>query len=194
MPLFLLPLLHPLIEKNPYFCKYIGLERQALQNSRLERIEAPREILENVFLLADIGNKHALPEGNTFLLEKTENGLQRDRFVHELIMVIREPDGLVLFTGCGHRGIANMMDTVLRHFGGERLKGIVGGFHLALQPGKPSMAGSREDIIALARQCRAAGVDKVLTGHCTGDRACAIFKEELGERAGRLSTGFRCSL
>ena len=39
-------------------------------------------------------------------------GLQPDGFTHELIMVVREAGGRTLFTGCGHRGIVNMIETV----------------------------------------------------------------------------------
>ena len=65
---------------------------------------------------------------------------------------------------------------------------------LSLQPGKPDIAGTREDIVGIARKFREADVEKVITGHCTGKDACAILHEELGEHFFMLKTGSKHSV
>ena len=97
---------------------------QAL-GERVEVISGIREILADVFLLTEIKAQHPVPEGNKYLLEKLATGMHRDPFNHELIMVIKESDGLTLFTGCGHRGIVNMVETVQESFPRERIKAVV---------------------------------------------------------------------
>ncbi len=196
VPLLLEPLLSPVTKRSTLFCRYIGLNRAVLEQAgqRLIAVQGAIEILADVSLLTDIGRARQTPPGNRYLLEQREDGLHEDPFRHELIMVIRDIDGLVLFTGCGHRGIQNMAETVQHHFPGEKIKAVVGGFHLSLQPGKPGIAGTREDIAAIARLFNEAGVDRVITGHCTGDEACSILAEEMGERFSRLATGLRYTI
>lgn len=195
-PRFLQPLLTPLVDRNPRFCRYIGLDADSLQRAagRLQVVEAQWEILPGIFLLTDIAVTHPLAEGNNYLLEKTVTGVCPDAFGHELIMVVREEDGLCLFTGCGHRGIVNMLESVEHHFPGEQIKAVTGGFHLALRPGKPGIAGSRDDIIGIGEKFHRLGIKRVITGHCTGKEACEILREVLGDNLEYLSTGSKHSV
>lgn len=188
------PFFYPLIKHSKWFSRYIGLEKSALAENedRFIYIEGCLEIMKDIYLLQEVENRYPLAEGNKYLLEKKDGKLQQDGFDHELIMVIREPDGIVLFTGCGHGGIVNMIKTVQHRFIKEKIKAVVGGFHLSLQPGKPAIAGSIEDIEFIAREIERAGVAKVITGHCTGDDACAILRDKLGEKFTTFSTGFSC--
>lgn len=173
--------------------KDIGLDKAALLplRNRLHVVTEKVEIARDVFLLPNSVNNHLQPEANRFLYARTTRGIHHDEFAHELIMVIREQDGLVLFTGCGHSGIRNMVESVVLAFPGEKLKGIIGGFHLACKPGSHRIAGSREDIERLANSFMQHGVDHVISGHCTGDEACSILRDCLGKRFSQLKTGSR---
>lgn len=184
-------LVYPIIATNPHFCRYVGLDKEVVSSlkDRHRVVTTRTEILANVFLLTQLKNSYPRPEGNKYLLEKTAAGMQQDSFDHELIMVIREDDGLTIFTGCGHRGIVNMLATVQASFGGEEIKAVIGGFHLARQPGKPYLAGSRQDVAEIATRFKEAGVTRVITGHCTGDGACGVLREELADRLSVMSTG-----
>ena len=162
LPLSLQPLFLPVLTKLKVLSRYIGIDGSVVQevSGRIEVVSGIQEILPDVFLLGNIKMKHPNAEGNKYLLENSASGMHRDPFEHELIMVIREADGLTLFTGCGHRGIINMVEAVEENFQGERIKAVIGGFHLALQPGKPRIAGTREDIIGIARKLKNANVEK----------------------------------
>ena len=41
----------------------------------------------------------------------------------------------------------------------------------------------------LGKKIRETGIEYVCTGHCTGGKAYAVLKEELGERLHRLQVG-----
>ncbi len=41
----------------------------------------------------------------------------------------------------------------------------------------------------MAQRIKDTGIKKVITGHCTGDEAFAILKEELGEIVEQMYTG-----
>lgn len=191
MPPFIQPVLYPLVRKSLSFCKYVGLDKEIISQNpdRFVVVEDNMEVADNVYLLPTIEQTVPIPFGNRFLFEKKMETLQPDSFVHELIMVIREEDGLALFTGCGHLGIVNMVNTVEHYFSNDKIKAVIGGFHLALQPGKSAIAGKREDIVAIAQHFRDRGITYVLSGHCTGDDACDILQEEMGQRFSRLNTG-----
>lgn len=193
LPVFLENIAHSMIGTHRSFCRYIGLEQAVLNNyaDRFTAVDGLTEILDDVFLVSDIVKNYSLAEGNKYLLQERDGKLEKDNFDHELILVVREPNGLVLLTGCGHSGILNMVQTVEDAFKGEHVKAVVGGFHLALQAGKPRIAGTRDDIIHIAETLLQRGVNKVITGHCTGTDACSILKQELGERFEALTTGSR---
>jgi len=196
IPYFLEPLLYPMVARKTAFSKYIGIDRAVFthHSDRLITIEDTQEILQNVFLLTNINVFHPRADGNKYLLEKDAEGLRCDSFSHELIMVIREADGLVLFTGCGHNGILNMLATVQKNFKNVPIKAVIGGFHLAQRPGRPGIAGKREDIAFIAHELLRYGVEKVVTGHCTGRDAGMILHEEMGEKLTIFSTGYSCNL
>ena len=184
-------LLYPIIATNRHFCRYVGIDKEVLSTlkDRHRVISARKEILPDVFLLKQSKNSYPRPEGNKYLLEKTAAGMRQDSFEHELIMVIRETDGLSIFTGCGHGGIVNMVDTVQTSFTGEPIKAVIGGFHLALQPGKPTLAGSRQDVVNIASRLKEAGVARVISGHCTGEEACGVLLEEMADKFSVMTTG-----
>ena len=70
----------------------------------------------------------------------------------------------------------------------------MGGFHLALQPGKPAIAGQPEEIEFIGAEMIRTGVKQVYTGHCTGEAAYAILKKVMGRTLCRLHTGARLSI
>ena len=62
----------------------------------------------------------------------------------------------------------------------------IGGFHLCHTPD--------EGVRALADRIRKTGIERIYTGHCTGDRAFEILKEELADQACQLYTGMEIQI
>jgi len=81
-------------------------------------VDAFTEVSPDVSILTEIGKPCLQPKGNRHLFVRRGNTCSLDSFEHELIMVVRETGGLVVFTGCSHRGILNMVDAVSRQFDG----------------------------------------------------------------------------
>jgi 7,8-dihydropterin-6-yl-methyl-4-(beta-D-ribofuranosyl)aminobenzene 5'-phosphate synthase len=48
---------------------------------------------------------------------------------------------------------------------------------------------SEEDIRTLAVRTKETGIQKIITGHCTGDEAFVMLKEELGDIVEQMYTG-----
>ncbi|SDO56895.1 MBL fold metallo-hydrolase [Desulforhopalus singaporensis] len=173
--------------------KYIGLDRDIMDHhrQRFEFVGGPTEILPDVFIFPQIVDTYPKPLGNKHLYLKTEGRLSPDEFSHEIVMAIKENEKLVIFTGCSHNGILNMIDTVAREFEGVPIKAVVGGFHLVASPPFHFMAGTRKDIEKLGKSVLDYPVEVTFTGHCTGKKAFSILKSVMGDRLQDLRTGSR---
>ena len=112
---------------------------------------------------------------------KKDGRYMPDSFQHELIMVVREEKGLVIFTGCAHKGILNIIDAVKRHFKNETIRSIFGGFHL--------MAERKRDVRSIGKELGKYCIGRVYTGHCTGRKAASLLKEVMGEKLVYFATG-----
>ena len=54
---------------------------------------------------------------------------------------------------------------------------------------KPSALSTEEEVVETAQELKGLGVEKIYTGHCTGNIAFRILKKELGEMVHALGTG-----
>ncbi len=171
----------------------IGLDETLFRQhaDRFIFVDQFSEIAPDVFVLTKIEKRHATPKGNRHLFIGTGSSKRLDDFEHELILVIRRSRGLVVFTGCSHHGILNMLDAVLEHFPGHTINAIFGGFHLIDLPLINSMAGSQNDVAELGRAILKYPVEKVYTGHCTSIKAYRILREVMGAKLEYFATGDR---
>ncbi|MDZ5001118.1 hypothetical protein GNF79_19055 [Clostridium perfringens] len=58
---------------------------------------------------------------------------------------------------------------------------MIGGFHL--------YNASHEEVKAFANRVKDTGIEKVYTGHCTGEKSYQILKEQLGEKLEQFKVG-----
>ncbi|MEK6265985.1 MAG: MBL fold metallo-hydrolase, partial [Clostridium sp.] len=120
---------------------------------------------------------------------KTEKGFATDDFQHEQSLVFDLENGLVILNSCCHGGGDNIIEEVMETFHGKEVLAIIGGFHLMGNIGTKSMRGKPEDVRALGKRLYDLNVNHIYTGHCTGNPAYKILKENLGERLQYFSTG-----
>jgi 7,8-dihydropterin-6-yl-methyl-4-(beta-D-ribofuranosyl)aminobenzene 5'-phosphate synthase len=80
--------------------KLVGLDRMSFQKhtGRFVFVDAFTEIAPDVFILVEIGNPYPQPKGNRYLFVRDGDAYRLDSFEHELVMVVREKEGLVVFT------------------------------------------------------------------------------------------------
>ncbi len=177
----------------PFVNKYVGLDKTLLVDypERFSIVDKPLEVLPNVFIFPHILVKYPKPVGNSRIMVRRDGKLFPDDFSHEIVLSIKEKDHLVIFTGCSHNGILNMVDTVAAEFKGVPIKAIIGGFHLVSLPPFNSLAGSREEVERLGKTVLEYPIDQTFTGHCTGTKAFAVLKGVMGDRITDLVTGSR---
>ncbi|RLE25301.1 MAG: MBL fold metallo-hydrolase [Acidobacteria bacterium] len=171
--------------------RFIGIDVDLLerQADRFVLIEEPLEINPGVVLLTNLSGTHPRPKGNDYLWVERDGRLIHDPFDHELEMVIKEEDGMTVFTGCSHSGVLNMVDAAIARFPEEPVKAVFGGFHLIGNPLLKSMAGTRSEVEAIGREMLDRNITTVFSGHCTGEKAFSVLKSVMGETLQSFSTG-----
>jgi 7,8-dihydropterin-6-yl-methyl-4-(beta-D-ribofuranosyl)aminobenzene 5'-phosphate synthase len=103
---------------------------------------------------------------------------------------VREPDGIVVFSGCSHSGILNMIEAAVEEYPDEPIKAVFGGFHLVGNPLLGTMALERAEVERLGRQIlELVPHGRIFTGHCTGRRAFAVLREVMGPALQGFPTG-----
>ena len=162
---------------------YIGIHKGWLERfaDRIRFVEGIAEIAPGITLVP-----HSTPGleriGEMAHLSVKENGKYRyDNFDHEQSLVFDTPQGLFVMNSCSHAGADNIVKEIEATFPGKKIYALLGGFHLFRYPD--------ERIRTFAERLRELNVQKIYTGHCTGDRAYGILRDVLGERAEQMHTG-----
>lgn len=173
-----------------FFKKYIGLDKELLNKNsdRIEFLNKNTEILPGIHLVTDIKTRYPVPAGSKYLFQKKNNNLLKDDFSHELMIVIEEEDGIVLISGCSHHGILNMVETAQDLFPNKKIKAVLGGFHLIGSPLLNNMGDSKAQVKKIGQKLMEYPIDKVYTGHCTGEKAYSILKEIMGDKLEYFAT------
>ncbi len=130
-------------------------------------------------------NKYPKPRANRTLYEMHGDELVLDEFRHEIVVAVGK-DELFVFTGCAHHGLLNMLQTVTNHFS-KPIRHVVGGFHLL----DGEDYETEEEIRAIAHRLKQDYQQAYFyTGHCTGDVACSVLKQEMPEHLQVFSAGY----
>ena len=168
--------------------EYIGVapELTAELADRLVRVEGKIRLAEGVWLLPHDGAERAQVGLRERMYVKKDGELTPDDFSHEQSLVFELPRGLAIFNSCSHAGASEIIGEVSRAFPGRRIYAYAGGFHLYQK--------TAEEVRAFGLRLRETGVERILTGHCTGDEAFAILKELLGERIEQFRAGLETEL
>jgi len=85
----------------------------------------------------------------------------------EQSLVINSKKGLIAMTGCAHPGIINIVKKTKEMFPKLKVYLAIGGFH--------------HPPVAVVKELRELGVEKVAPSHCTGDQVIEVFRKEYKE-------------
>ena len=93
--------------------------------------------------------------------------------LRELSLVLRTPEGLVVFVGCSHPGIETILEATRPY--GDHVHEVFGGLHLVSTP-DTAIARIAADLHDAWR------VDLIAPGHCTGEPAFDALARTFGAR------------
>ena len=96
-----------------------------------------------------------------------------DYVIDEGVLIYKSDRGLVIVTGCGHRGIVNIVRHCQKITGIDRIHALIGGFHLRCA------SRARSGTSAVLRQHQP---EKIMGCHCTGTGAGYGCRDLAGHR------------
>lgn len=181
----------PCYVKVGFFNKYIGIPKKILDDykERFQYISGKYEIEPGVWLIPHTAVGLEKRGKRAHLARKMDGKIKWDDFAHEQSLVFVCKEGVVILNSCSHAGVDQIIREVQEAFPGQKVLAMIGGFHLMGAGGVKTMGQKPNEIRELAHRIKDLGVGDLYTGHCTGDPAFAILKEELGEQLHYFSTG-----
>lgn len=105
---------------------------------------------------------------------KTEDGFSADPLNDDQTLFIKTDKGLIVISGCAHRGIINTIIRGQELTGTERIYAVIGGIHL--------VRASKHRIEQTMQEFKRLDIKKIGVSHCTGPVASAQLAHEFGER------------
>ena len=153
--------------------RYIGLDKSLKNHPRIVQV-AESLVIEKGIMMVSCNNKKKKYDFGSFGLKKeVEACLIADDFCHEQYLCIAEHGKKVVFSGCAHRGVLNIMDWLKPDI-------FVGGFHISKIKDKVALDH-------LAHALNSYNAD-YYTCHCTGQEQYLYMKQHM-PRLFYLSSG-----
>ena len=164
--------------------KYIGLDNSLRGNERLVYCDEVTRLGNGITLFANVQGTYCNPIGNRLLFGPTET--ENDSFCHEQSLVIEEGSNVVLFAGCAHRGIVNIL-----HKAEEVIEKVpthvFAGMHL-VKSGLDD-ASEKAFISTLATELQKYKDTMFYTMHCTGEEQYQKLQSLMGKQIEYLACG-----
>lgn len=147
--------------------KYIGLDMSLCGSDRFVFTDSTVSVFDNAKLYVHTEvQKRFDPLGSGLTARQTPGSEPfPDEFLHEQYLCIREGGKKVLFSGCSHRGVLNIMARFAPDV-------FIGGLHLSKVQDKNILL-SHADILSRYKT-------RIYTCHCTGEEQFAEMKKALG--------------
>lgn len=149
---------------------------------RLIYTDGPEDLNENIRLTGTVRQEEAFIPTERFYYIDDEGELVEDDMSHEQCLVIREPKGLYIFSGCSHRGAVAALNAGKSMFPGEKVAVFLAGMHL--------YSASKEDRYRVIEEIAAENLDMVMPVHCTGIEGICALKNRLGDRCEAVAAGY----
>jgi 7,8-dihydropterin-6-yl-methyl-4-(beta-D-ribofuranosyl)aminobenzene 5'-phosphate synthase len=148
---------------------------------RIIRTSGVKWLDENIAVSGTVPRIDGYEPTATFYRILEDGSVIEDNMDHEQMLVIREPEGLYVFSGRSHRGVVPAIRYAREIFGGEKIAVLVAGMHL--------YSADEEMRNKVVGQILEEEIDTVMPVHCTGINAICDLKAALGENRIVATTG-----
>lgn len=167
--------------------RYIGIDKKILSLPQVQLLHGDTKIDDELQVFTVDDRVFPLPSTNKRLRELCDGEYIQDEFHHEQNLLLTSCGKKVLFCGCAHNGILNVMETLERKFGKDMLPDLViGGFHL-MKRTEFSEADTTE-IIEIANRLKKYKAH-FATCHCTGIPVFNQMKEIMEDQLTYIRSG-----
>ena len=162
----------------------IGLKKPK-DLSRFVFINKSKKLFEDIKIYSKLKNVEQII-GDKSLLTKRNNEYINDPFDHEIYLIIKTEKNNVLFSGCSHRGIENIVDEI-ENKETDILTHVLGGFHMSHYD--PQDLIQTTYLESLGQKFYKKKIQTFYSCHCTGDDAYIALKPQMREKLERIKTG-----
>jgi 7,8-dihydropterin-6-yl-methyl-4-(beta-D-ribofuranosyl)aminobenzene 5'-phosphate synthase len=148
---------------------------EALGYVKLVEIKSPSQIVPGAYSTGKIEMVTEYEKGQPPLVIKQGDQFTQDFFTGEQVIVMNlKGKGLIVLSGCAHRGIVNAVKQAQAISGIQKVHAVIGGFHLT---------GAKPEIIQkTVADIKTLSPDFVVPTHCTGFEAITAFSKEMPEQ------------
>ena len=145
---------------------FVEIDKKILSLPQVQLLKGDTKIDDELQVFTVDNRAFPLPSTNKRLRELCNGQYVQDDFKHEQNLLLTCEGKKILFCGCAHNGILNVMETLERKFGSDSLPDLViGGFHL-MKRTEFSQADTAE-VTEIANRLRSYKAH-FATCHCTG--------------------------
>ena len=110
----------------------------------------------------------------TFVAKKGNEFVQETFIGEQAVILNAKGKGLVVLSGCAHRGIVNTVKHAQKMTGIEKVYAVMGGFHLT---------GAKPELIQKTiADIKAINPQYIVPTHCTGFQAMSAFAREMPDQ------------
>ena len=156
----------------------LALKREDIEGLGLVKIvevKIPTPIVQGAYLtgkVEQVTDYENVPP--IFVAKKGDQFVQEDFIGEQAIVLNVKGKGLVVLSGCAHRGIVNTVKHAQKMTGIEKVHAIVGGFHLT---------GAKPEIIQKTiADIKTIRPEYIVPTHCTGFEAISAFAREMPDQ------------
>lgn len=172
-----------LAKKKPRGYYDIGIKRPRKTN-RLVYVDKNMDINSRIHLFSEVPYVKN-PIGDQYLFSYEEGTYIPDLFDHEIYLVIEEDNNVVLFSGCSHKGIGQIISTIEKTMG-KSITHVIAGFHFSHYN---SFHLAEADYLQKLGSKFFAEDREYYACHCTGEEAFLDLKKEMKHTLNRVRTG-----
>jgi len=156
----------------------LALKREDIEGLGLLRIvevKLPTPIVPGAYLIGKIDQITDYEKISLVFMARRGDQFVQDDFIGEQAIVLNaKGKGLVLLSGCAHRGIVNTIRQAQKMTGIEKVHAVVGGFHLS---------GAKPELVQrIVADIKALRPDYIVPTHCTGFEAITAFAREMPDQ------------
>lgn len=155
--------------------RYIGFPKSADPNKsgiKMEFITETIKIGSNLWIFNHVDKYCDFETIPGYLSIKKNGKYLKDNFIDELNLVLKTDKGLLVLSGCAHRGIVNILYSAIEYFQDE-IFGVIGGSHL--------FGATLQRIEKTVDEFKKIDPGLIAFGHCTGFDALCIFNKEFND-------------
>jgi len=142
----------------------------------------PMQITPGLMTTGEVARVTDFEKVDMSLFTVIEGEIKSDTMLDDISVAAHVKEkGIVVVTGCGHAGIVNILRHIRSLKGGQKIHGIIGGFHL--------IEASETRILKTVKGLKEFEPDWITAGHCTGFRAQVELFNTFKDRFSPLCTG-----